>query len=714
MDIPGLKTIELNDHKAGMVGLNKEEINRIIYKVSKGTPYFKYQEKRQERINKKVQEMKLYLNSLTDFQKNKAKDKMDILAKKLEEECDLSHIIVHFDMDAFYAAVEIRDNPEFKDKPIAVGSNYMLSTSNYIARKFGVRAAMPGFIAKKLCHNLIIIPPNFEKYNKVSQDVFCVLKSYDPNFLPMSLDEAYVDITDYICNHYTLPLDEKFLEEWCWNDSENSVSIGEIIDKVVNEIRQKIFEKTQLTASAGIAPNMMLAKICSDKNKPNGQFRIPCNSKERKKFILELPIRKISGIGPVQEQMLTSLGIETCQDLWEKRDIIALLFTHTTVQFYLRVALGLGHTQLRCDNQRKSIGVEETFSSINDPTDLYQKCKELCEELAKDLTTRKIKGKTVILKIKTTNFDVHTRNKTLNTPTSDVNMIYASAKKLLQMEIMASYPNPLKLRLMGIRMCNIIDDDVHSQPTIINTLENCQKKNNQINSTLTVLCPICNQPQLKDNINHHLDQCLQEENEFSIKESFFQSTLEMKNCIRENIDNEKQLLKESNKNTEESINEYNGDISENLFDVVEFEDQTPDSSKLNIYENCISQNSEKFDDCISENLSDILEDQTPDSDKLNIHENSVSENSENFESTMTCPICGFYKGKDLQQLNQHLDLCLNKSTVRELVSQTIYESNEKRKKISPSQTSQSRKRLKSNDNSCRKIKEFFCSPGNTN
>ncbi|XP_023220669.1 DNA polymerase kappa-like [Centruroides sculpturatus] len=680
---PGLKTIELNDYKAGMSGLDKEQINRIIYNASKGSPYFLYQEKRQQRIDKKVQEMKSYLNTVTEIQKKTAKYKMDILAKKLEKECDLSHVIVHFDMDAFYAAVEMRDNPEFRDKPIAVGSNYMLSTSNYIARKFGVRAAMPGFIAKKLCHDLIIIPPNFEKYNKVSQDVFTVLKLYDPDFLPMSLDEAYVDITDYLHNHYKASLTQKIREEWCWNDAEESVCIAEIVDKIVNEIRQKIFESTQLTVSAGIAPNMMLAKICSDRNKPNGQYRIPPNKEERKNFISKLPLRKISGIGPVQEQMLSSLGIKTCQDLWENKDIISLLFTPTSVHFYLRVALGLGHTHLKCDSQRKSLGVEETFSSISDPEDLYQKCQELCKELCSDITSQNIKGKIIVLKIKTVNFDVHTRNMTLNTYTSDFNTIYSSAKKLLQLEIAAHHPKPLKLRLMGVRVCNIIneksdDKGSHSQQTIVNTLKNLQKKTHEINST--VPCPICNQVLPTDKINFHLDQCLQDENEFSFKDSFSPSKFETQKCNEEITDNDKQLIKNLNDNTyiENNDEDIEGDTSENLDEEIKNEEQINYSNQLNENDNC---NTEIFKD-----------------------NEDVNEN----DNLMTCPICGFYKCTSFQQLNQHIDLCLNKSTVRELVSQTISQSSEKRKKISSSQTPQSQKKLKTNNN-CRKINEFFCS-----
>ena len=152
-------------------------------------------------------------------------------------------------MDAFYAAVEEKDNPELKDLPMAVGSLGMLSTSNYKARQYGVRSAMPGFIGKKLCPKLKIVPLNFARYRQESDNIRQVFKQYDPNFCPTSLDEAYLDITDFMLQH-------------------PSRSAAE----VVAEIREKIRDQTLLTASAGVSYNTMLAKICSDQNKPNGQF----------------------------------------------------------------------------------------------------------------------------------------------------------------------------------------------------------------------------------------------------------------------------------------------------------------------------------------------------------------------------------------------------------------------------------------------------------
>ncbi|GFY64265.1 DNA polymerase kappa [Trichonephila inaurata madagascariensis] len=283
----GLKTMQLNDQKAGMQGLNKELINKIIYESSKGTPFFAFQEKRQKSIDLKVKEFKSVLSKITDAEKNASLRKMNVLCAALEAERDLSHSIVHIDMDAFYAAVEMEDNPELKGKPIAVGSSSMLSTSNYEARKYGVRAAMPGFIGKKLCPHLTIVPCNFKRYKEVSHMVRDIVRDYDPDYCPASLDELYMDLTEYIKDkhkkqmHQDVCLKQKHIAadsdyKLCLECSKD-VSREErdkLAYEIVKEIREKIFTTTNLTASAGIAPNVMLAKVGSDQNKPNGQYQI--------------------------------------------------------------------------------------------------------------------------------------------------------------------------------------------------------------------------------------------------------------------------------------------------------------------------------------------------------------------------------------------------------------------------------------------------------
>ncbi|XP_009071315.1 PREDICTED: DNA polymerase kappa-like, partial [Acanthisitta chloris] len=199
----------LNDNKAGMQGLDKEKINKIIMEATKGSRFYENELKKDQQVNQRVEKMMQLKEKITTQQLLKAQLQVDKLVLELEQSRNLSSTIVHIDMDAFYAAVEMRDNPELKEKPVAVGSMSMLSTSNYHARRFGVRAAMPGFIAKKLCPHLTIVPPNFEKYGKVSKEVRAILAEYDPNFMPMGLDEAYLNITEHLEERLNWPEDKR-------------------------------------------------------------------------------------------------------------------------------------------------------------------------------------------------------------------------------------------------------------------------------------------------------------------------------------------------------------------------------------------------------------------------------------------------------------------------------------------------------------------------
>ncbi|KAB1281653.1 DNA polymerase kappa [Camelus dromedarius] len=386
----------LNDNKAGMEGLDKEKINKIIMEATKGSRFYGNELKKEKQVNQRIENMMQQKAQITSQQLRKAQIQADRFAMDLEQSRDLNNTIVHIDMDAFYAAVEMRDNPELKEKPIAVGSMSMLSTSNYHARRFGVRAAMPGFIAKRLCPQLIIVPPNFDKYRAVSREVKEILADYDPNFMAMSLDEAYLNITKHLEERQNWPEDkrkyfiktgnslendkpgkevklsecERSISPLLFEDSppdlqstgnplqvnseepnnpqilQNAIVFGTSAEEVVKEIRFRIEQKTTLTASAGIAPNTMLAKVCSDKNKPNGQYQIPPNRQAVMDFIKDLPIRKVSGIGKVTEKMLKALGIMTCTELYEQRALLSLLFSETSWHYFLHISLGLGSTHL--------------------------------------------------------------------------------------------------------------------------------------------------------------------------------------------------------------------------------------------------------------------------------------------------------------------------------------------------------------------------------
>ncbi|XP_030049126.1 DNA polymerase kappa [Microcaecilia unicolor] len=540
--------MELNDNKAGMEGLDKEKINKIIMEATKGSRFYENELKKDQQVNHRIEKMMQQKAQITSQQLKKAQIQVDKLVMELEESRDLSRVIVHIDMDAFYASVEMRDNLELRDKPMAVGSMSMLSTSNYLARRFGVRAAMPGFIAKKLCPNLVIVPLNFDKYRAVSKDVREILVEYDLNFLPLSLDEAYIDLTEHLKERLnwskgkrtyflrrdsttenskkedhmkevvesslhvhsispvlfednTLPADEEngsmhelnFAKQQVPSLAEHAIVFGTSAEETVKEIRFRIEQKTTLTASAGIAPNMMLAKVCSDKNKPNGQFRIPPNRQDVMDFIKDLPIRKVPGIGRVTEKMLKALGITTCTELYQQRALVTLLFSETSWHNFLNISLGLGSTHIEKDGERKSMSTERTFSEISVASEHYTLCQELCRDLAQDLLKEGLKGKTVTLKLKNVNFEVKTRAYTVLSAVSTEEEIFAVAKELLRAEIEIASPQPLRLRLMGVRVSSFLNEEEkkHHQKSILNFLQA-----GKVASTLSSLPPEKLEPRL--------------------------------------------------------------------------------------------------------------------------------------------------------------------------------------------------------------------------
>uniref|UniRef100_A0AAY4BH91 DNA polymerase kappa n=1 Tax=Denticeps clupeoides TaxID=299321 RepID=A0AAY4BH91_9TELE len=471
-----LSRMALNDNKAGMEGLDREKINKIILEASKGSRFYENELKKERQVNQRVEKMLQQKGRVAEEHLRTAQVQVDKMISELERSRELSRVIVHVDMDAFYAAVEMRDRPELKDQPMAVGSMSMLSTSNYHARRFGVRAAMPGFIAKKLCPNLVIVPLNFDKYKAVSSQVREVFSDYDQNFLPMSLDEAYLDITAHlemrrnwpecqrsyrVCAETLLPEageKEESLSPVLFDESPGTTSsfqdppgrvevFGTTAEEAVREMRFRIEHKTSLTASAGIAPNMMLAKVCSDKNKPNGQYRIPPERREVMDFILDLPVRKVPGIGKVTEKMLAALGINCCSQLGQKMALLSLLFSETSWHHFLQISLGLGSTHIVRNSERKSMSTERTFGEMSVAEEQLTLCKELCEDLAQELLKEGLKGKTVTLKVKNVKFEVKTRALTLPYSVSSANEIYTSARDLLRAELDHVSPEPLRLRL---------------------------------------------------------------------------------------------------------------------------------------------------------------------------------------------------------------------------------------------------------------------------
>ncbi|MCH4552294.1 DNA polymerase IV [Aestuariibaculum lutulentum] len=335
--------------------------------------------------------------------------------------------IIHVDMDAFYASVEQMDNPELKGKPIAVGGGGkrgVISAASYEARKFGVKSAMSGTLAAKLCPDLIFVRHNFERYTEISKKIRKIFLEYTDLVEPLSLDEAYLDVTH--------------------NKKGNpSASL------IAKEIRERIFNDIGLTASAGISINKFVAKVASDYNKPNGQKTV--NPEEVIEFLEQLDIRKFYGVGKVTAEKMYQLGIFTGMDLKQKS--IEYLEEHfgKSGSYYYYVVRGIHTSEVKPNRIRKSLAAERTFSeNLSSEVFMLEKLEHIADEVSRRLTKSHVSGKTVTLKIKYSDFSLQTRSKTLPYFVSDKHLILDTAKDLLYQEKLKN-----SVRLLGISLSNL-------------------------------------------------------------------------------------------------------------------------------------------------------------------------------------------------------------------------------------------------------------------
>jgi DNA polymerase kappa len=417
--------------KAGQDTVDQQKVSEIIYNASKGSKFFNNEEIKDRNLTEKITRILAKKAQLEKLDLSSDLRRADDYIAELELGRDLSQNIVHLDCDAFYAAVEELDRPELKEVPMAVGKG-VLTTCNYHARKFGCRSGMAGFVAMKLCPQLICVPMNFAKYMAKAQEVREVLALYDANFESASCDEAYLNITQYCEDHHMDP------------------------EEVVSQLRAEVFEKAKITVSAGIAANAKLAKIGSNKNKPNGQFFLPSDRQTIMEFMKTMPTRKVNGIGRVFERELDAIGVKTCGDIYAYRGYLAQLFGQKAFQFLMQCYLGLGRTKIQQpeESHRKSVGTETTFRELGSPDALREKLRWVAEELEGDLKRTEYKGRTLCIKIKLATYEVLTRQVTPPFAVQRANDLYKYSLPMLE-KLMKEIPD-MKLRLMGLRVTHII------------------------------------------------------------------------------------------------------------------------------------------------------------------------------------------------------------------------------------------------------------------
>ncbi|KAK6215120.1 impB/mucB/samB family protein [Colletotrichum tabaci] len=417
--------------KAGQDSVDQSKVSEIIYNASKGSKFFNREEERDKVLTKKIEYILEKKRQLEKQDLGRELRLADQLITQLELSRDLTQYVVHVDCDAFYAAVELLDRPELKDVPFAVGGG-VLTTCNYVARKYGCRSGMAGFVAKKLCPELVMLKLNFEKYTAKAHEVREVLVEYDPRFESASIDEAYLNITEYC--------------------TEKGIGPAEAVE----QMRREIHEKTKITVSAGIAANAKLAKICSNMNKPNGQFILPNDRSEIMRFMAKLSPRKVNGIGRVLERQLAEIGIKTCADLYPQRQFLRPLFGDKAYEFLLNVYLGLGRTRIQPaeEYERKSVGTESTFRDMSDPQQLREKLRWTADELEKDMKRAEVKGRTLVLKVKLHTYEVFTRQVVLPRAICLADDLYHFSLPILS-KIEEEMPG-MTLRLMGLRCTHLV------------------------------------------------------------------------------------------------------------------------------------------------------------------------------------------------------------------------------------------------------------------
>ncbi len=341
--------------------------------------------------------------------------------------------IIHVDMDAFYASVEQRDNPDYRGKPLMVGGGKrgVVAAASYEARAFGVRSAMPTGQALRLCPDIVVVKPRFEVYKETSLTIRKIFQRYTHAIEPLSLDEAYLDVTENIVG-------------------ERSAT------RIAERIRADIWKECFLTASAGVSYCKFIAKVASDFNKPNGMTVVPPS--DAVEFIGNLDVGKFHGVGSVTERKMNEAGIYTGKDLREYTESALVRMFGKSGSWFYNVVRGIDNRPVRSSRERKSVSAETTFGEdVSDLGVLDEKLLLVVQRAAKRIEATRSAGFTVTLKIKYFDFEQHTRSKTMSHSVSEAQQLYEVGKALL-------YNSPIDkpVRLLGIGISNLADGEHRS------------------------------------------------------------------------------------------------------------------------------------------------------------------------------------------------------------------------------------------------------------
>jgi DNA polymerase-4 len=345
--------------------------------------------------------------------------------------------IIHIDMDAFYASVEQRDNPELRGKPVAVGGSAergVVAAASYEARQFGIRSAMPSVTAKRQCPDLIFVKPRFEVYKAISRQICDIFAEHTAIIEPLSLDEAYLDVTE---NLQGIPLARD----------------------IASRIREKIKAETGLNASAGISYNKFLAKLASDHRKPNGQFVI--SPEMGPVFVETLPIGKFHGIGPATSAKMNSLGIFTALDMRNQTLEFMTANFGKAGAYYYWISRGIDERPVRANRIRKSVGAENTFSSdLKELAAMVSELEPLIDKVWRHCESTGSRGRTVTLKVKFADFEITTRSRSISSAIATRDDLARLSIDLLE----DAMPFSKAVRLLGVSLSSLQrENDVGSQ-----------------------------------------------------------------------------------------------------------------------------------------------------------------------------------------------------------------------------------------------------------